>query len=780
MAGRIFEKCFSSFLDYKTEKYIVAKNRRVGVLYRLIQLSIIGYIIGWVFVTKKAYQETEEAIQTSVITKLKGVSVTNTSESGLLVWGPEDYVIPPQGEAVLFVVTSFFETPNQKLGYCAENPTVLSSHCQDDKDCKEGEKIVAGHGVMTGRCLKKDENSTGTCEIHAWCPVERQFKPKKPMLTNAENFTIYIKNFIQFPKFTFAKSNVLETTDESYLKKCQYDEELHPYCPIFRLGDITRRAGYNFQDMATFGGSIGIMIEWDCDLDKDYSSCHPQYHFTRLDIHTSNTTITKGFNFRHTRYFRNATGKSFRSLFKVYGVRFNIMVHGKAGKFSIIPTAINVASGLTLMGAVSTIYNFLKLYYLFLLPMDSQFLISPHYVPTHSTLTAGSCRMAGSFFKGRFSSLFDYKTEKYIVAKNKKVGVLYRLIQLSIIGYIIGWVFISKKGYQETDEAIQSSVITKLKGVSVTNTSESGLLVWGPEDYVIPPQGEAVLFVVTSFFETPNQKLGYCAENPKVLGGQCRDDDECKEGKMVEAGNGIMTGQCLRKDENSTGTCEIHAWCPVERKFKPKKPMLTNAENFTIYIKNFIQFPKFTFAKNVQYDEEHHPYCPIFRLGDITRRAGYNFQDMATFGGSIGIMIQWDCDLDKGYSNCHPQYHFTRLDVSISNKTIAAGFNFRHTRYFKNAAGESFRSLFKVYGVRFNIMVHGKAGKFSIIPTAINVASGLALMGAGAFFCDMVLLYLMKKGNSYRERKFEGFRKKKPTSEDNSVANTKEQEKLTS
>lgn len=50
------------------------------------------------------------------------------------------------------------------------------------------------------------------------------------------------------------------------------------------------------------------------------------------------------------------------------------------------------------------------------------------------------------------------------------------------------WVFVTKKGYQETDEAIRSSVITKLKGVSVTNTTESGLLVWGPEDYVIPPQ----------------------------------------------------------------------------------------------------------------------------------------------------------------------------------------------------------------------------------------------------------------------------------------------------
>uniref|UniRef100_A0A4W6CTC5 P2X purinoceptor n=1 Tax=Lates calcarifer TaxID=8187 RepID=A0A4W6CTC5_LATCA len=361
--------------------------------------------------------------------------------------------------------------------------------------------------------------------------------------------------------------------------------------------------------------------------------------------------------------------------------------------------------------------------------------------------------MAGSCFL----SLFDYKTEKYIVAKNKRVGILYRLIQLSIIGYIIGWVFLSKKG------------------VSITNTSESGVLVWGPEDYVIPPQVKT--------FRAQHQYI------PKVLDGHCRDDSDCEEGKMVVAGNGKKDGRCLRKDENSTGTCEIYAWCPTERKSKPHGPLLTNAENFTIYIKNFIQFPKFSFSKsnvldttddsylkNCRYDEELHPYCPIFRLGDITRRASYNFQDMATFGGSIGIVIHWDCDLDKGYSSCHPQYYFTRLDISVSNKTIAKGFNFRHTRYYKDVAGETYRSLFKVYGVRFNIMVHGKAGKFSIIPTAINVASGLALMGAGAFFCDMVLLYLMKKGNSYRERKFEGSapsKTKKSTSEDNSVEDRK-------
>ena len=50
------------------------------------------------------------------------------------------------------------------------------------------------------------------------------------------------------------------------------------------------------------------------------------------------------------------------------------------------------------------------------------------------------------------------------------------------------WVFVNKKGYQEKDESILISVVSKLKGVSITNTTESGQMVWGPEDYTFPPK----------------------------------------------------------------------------------------------------------------------------------------------------------------------------------------------------------------------------------------------------------------------------------------------------
>ena len=51
------------------------------------------------------------------------------------------------------------------------------------------------------------------------------------------------------------------------------------------------------------------------------------------------------------------------------------------------------------------------------------------------------------------------------------------------IRYVCLW----QKGYQET-EAVISSVTTKVKGYTASNTSALGLHVWDVTEYVIPPQ----------------------------------------------------------------------------------------------------------------------------------------------------------------------------------------------------------------------------------------------------------------------------------------------------
>ncbi|XP_042564560.1 P2X purinoceptor 5-like [Clupea harengus] len=178
MGMSTFKNIFLSAFVYRTAKNDIPKSTKIGILYRVIQLCIIGYLIGWVFVMEKGYQVQEESIQSSVITKVKGVVLINSSDTGLSLWGPEDYVIPPHGEANFFITTTVTKIPNQTLDKCAESDTVPDGRCSDNNGCPRGEPVSAGHGMKTGRCLKKDRNDTGTCEIHGWCPVEESQKSK--------------------------------------------------------------------------------------------------------------------------------------------------------------------------------------------------------------------------------------------------------------------------------------------------------------------------------------------------------------------------------------------------------------------------------------------------------------------------------------------------------------------------------------------------------------------------------------------------------------------------
>uniref|UniRef100_A0A673KRA7 P2X purinoceptor 5-like n=1 Tax=Sinocyclocheilus rhinocerous TaxID=307959 RepID=A0A673KRA7_9TELE len=333
--------------EYTTVKYVGTQNKKIGLLYRIFQLTIMGYLIGWVFLKNKGYQVKDDTLESSVVTKAKGVARVNTTDSNL--WGPEDYVFPNQGENFLSIATNFIETPNQKLGNCSENPEVPNNTCSKDEECTVGEAVRAGNGIKTGICL---ETHNGTCEIYGWCPTEIHRDPDPATIVReAENFTLYIRNFIRFSQLNFSTSNVPKENRSLYLKNCLYDETVCPYCPIFRLGDIVNKTGNKFEEMALKGGSIGVLIEWLCDLDVD-SECRPHYSFVRLG---SDVPVPIAINclLRFARYFTDVAGDRRRIFYKVFGIHLEIMVFGMARKFCIIPTIVNIASALTLMAAVS-------------------------------------------------------------------------------------------------------------------------------------------------------------------------------------------------------------------------------------------------------------------------------------------------------------------------------------------------------------------------------------------------------------------------------------------
>ncbi|XP_055003177.1 P2X purinoceptor 2 isoform X1 [Sorex araneus] len=373
--------------------------------------------------------------------------------------------------------------------------------------------------------------------------------------------------------------------------------------------------------------------------------------------------------------------------------------------------------------------------------------------------TRAGAAAARRLARGCWSAFWDYETPKVIVVRNRRLGVVYRAVQLLILLYFVWYVFLVQKSYQDSETGPESSVITKVKGIT-----SSEHRVWDVEEYVKPPEGGSVFSIITRIEVTPSQTLGTCPESARVRNATCDSDEDCAAGELDMLGNGVRTGRCVPYYHGAAKTCEVSGWCPVEDGASISQFLGKMAPNFTILIKNSIHYPKFQFSKgNIEtrkdgylkhctFHETSDLYCPIFKLGFIVEKAGENFTELAHTGGVIGVIINWDCDLDLSASKCNPRYSFRRLDPK--HVPASSGYNFRFAKYYKTNNSTT-RTLIKAYGIRIDVIVHGQAGKFSLIPTIINLATALTSIGVGSFLCDWILLTFMNKNKLYSHKKFD-------------------------
>lgn len=216
-----------------------------------------------------------------------------------------------------------------------------------------------------------------------------------------------------------------------------------------------------------------------------------------------------------------------------------------------------------------------------------------------------------------FLSVFTYSTVRSATIKSFKVGIVYRIAQVLLLFYIIGWELIHNKGYQK-NERVCSVVTTKVKGqgfvpVNISLDRKANYadpnyfkdffsLKKGIEyklldtaDYIIPPNEYNSIFVMTNFIKT-EQKQELCAEEYNKYRATCQTDEDCSSiDTVLNTWNGIPTGKCIQSSVRpDLKVCEIKAWCPAEHdndRFEDN--VVRNVLNYTIFVKNNIEFKLF-------------------------------------------------------------------------------------------------------------------------------------------------------------------------------------------
>ncbi|XP_026101015.1 P2X purinoceptor 2-like [Carassius auratus] len=343
---------FLGFWDYETPKVMVVKDKKLGVIYRAVQLLILTYFVWHVFIRQKAYQETETRPESSVHTEMRGVAMLGDS-----VQDTTEYVRPSEGFDVISTILRREVTHDQTQGMCAEHYSVADANCTKDSDCTQGDVDFDGHGQRTGRCIPYYNYTFKTCEVRTWCPIEEYAAVSEPAMEKAINFTVFIENAILFPKFKVLRSNI-KPKKRKKLERCHYHPDTNPYCPVFRLGFIAEQAQEKFSELCRTGGIIGVFINWKCDFDKDSSKCIPTYSFRRIDMRKN--LPSSEYYYRFAKYYHK-DGVEYRTLIKAYGIRLDVIVQGYAGRFSLIPTIINTVTAMTSIGICSIICDWIML-----------------------------------------------------------------------------------------------------------------------------------------------------------------------------------------------------------------------------------------------------------------------------------------------------------------------------------------------------------------------------------------------------------------------------------
>ncbi|CAF3898595.1 unnamed protein product [Adineta steineri] len=277
-------------------------------------------------------------------------------------------------------------------------------------------------------------------------------------------------------------------------------------------------------------------------------------------------------------------------------------------------------------------------------------------------------------------------------------------------------------------------------------------------------QENNAFFIATRQTITYNQTQSIC---PTALADKsfCNDQNKtlCKTDEPTSSTFGFFTGNCVPSKENEAiKVCEMNGWCPEELSDSIDYKINENdLRKFTVFLKTMISFTLLKKnLRNIQDDTDFRcrfdgtsktSDCPIIPISYILDRLNTNKTALLLEGGLIEIRQDWICNFDVNPKKCTPKYDFSLLQSGDDKQS--PGINYRFAQKYREN-GVDYRTLTKVYGLRFVVSITGKGGQFNIVNLFLAIGSGIGFMVIAGIVCDAILMYVHRSRETYRRGKF--------------------------
>lgn len=330
--------------------------------------------------------------------------------------------------------------------------------------------------------------------------------------------------------------------------------------------------------------------------------------------------------------------------------------------------------------------------------------------------------------------LLSYYTRQEVLFLDAKLGVTFRLIQLSLVAFIVGYMFIWKEGYLQVEQA-KGGVVTHVSGDAVAVSSgKPTTRYFGIEEITYPGLENGNIFIATRQTVT-RQMRGMC-DDPSV---PCITDNDCTA--FGDAGK----GKC-----SEAGFCHEHSWCSVDD--DEAEIFELESDKVQIWARSFIQYVKlapeklFTTETERNGPNSENTYT-VRQILKMCEPLPVNYEEVAELGGVFEVGFRWDCNIRK--NNCKPGVVVRRLDTIFDPDNI--GYSFKYAE----VVDSELRLQNEVRGLRFFFRTTGAGKKVSVAATIVTGSMSATLLSFAIVIADLLLTKVFAMRKKYNARKFE-------------------------